>query len=138
MNGTWMAPGGDTLTPPFVSGHGMTDIPGDQMLHFVSEQVYAARHFLNTWGDPTPAVGFSWQPTVNSTTAPTLTAIAERIAASLHHTFRQGGGSAVGACTPPDTEENWCALSVEHRFNGSPLDPPAAFTEEWEIFRSWD
>lgn len=131
LNGAWMAPGGDKQSPPFVSGHGMTQIPGEQMLHFVSEQVYAARHFLNTWGDPSPALGFSWQPTVNATTIPTLNAIAARIASALADTFRQGGGSADGACRPPETDENWCALGVE-------LDPPAAFTDEWDLFRSWD
>lgn len=134
MNGAWGAPGGDKQVPPFVGGHGMTQIPGDQMLHFISEQVHAARHFLNSHADARPALGFSWQQTVTAATIPTLNAMADRMASSLHYAFREGGASPAGACARPDVEEDWCQMSVAF----APPELPAAFTEEWEIFRSWE
>jgi hypothetical protein len=51
------------------------------------------------------------------------------VAAAVRYAYRQGGASAEGACTPPDTEEDWCV--------GADV-PDAAFTDAWEIFESWN
>ena len=36
------------------------------------------------------------------------TAIAARIASAIHYAYRQGGASAEGACSPPESGEDWC------------------------------
>jgi hypothetical protein len=64
---TWPALGPDPFTPPFCCGHGWTMIPLEQMLHLISEQVYAVRHYAGSHphGAPAGRLGFSWQPTNN-------------------------------------------------------------------------
>src|SRR2546423_8051403 len=66
-NATWAAEGPDPYTPPFCCGHGWTLMPVEAMLMFVSEQVYAVRHYAGSHpqGPPGGRVGFSWQPTNN-------------------------------------------------------------------------
>jgi hypothetical protein len=133
LNGGYVALGGDAQG--FVSGHGNTEIPFDQMMHFASEEVYAVRHYAGAHpqGAPAGRLGFSWQPfnrfgfpkqTFNSQ----LNAITARMASAVHYAYRQGGASPAGACRIPQIQEDWCNAAREG----------AVFTEVWETLKSWD
>jgi hypothetical protein len=136
-NAGWAAFGGDEFE--FVTGHGSTMVPPEQMMAFVSEQVYAIRRYAgnHTQGAPQGRLGFSWQP-FNRWPPPTglppaeyeaaLDAITARIASAIHYAYRQGGASPAGACAPPGGERDWC--------DGADV-PGAAFTEAWDSFSDW-
>ena len=136
-SGTWAAKGPGAPDPcpiAFSCGHGWTMMPLPAMLNFVSEQVYAVRHYTGSHpqGPPDGRIGFSWQPTnnFNLPAAEWLAArqaIASRLAAAIHYAYGPGG-SADGACTPPDSAEDWC--------QGADV-PDAAFTGAWEVFEHW-
>lgn len=138
-NATWPARGPGAPDPcviAFSCGHGWTMMPLEAMLNFVSEQVYAVRHYTGSHpqGPPDGRIGFSFQPTNNfNLPAPewlaARQAIASRLAAAIRYGYRQGGASAEGACTPPDTDEDWCL--------GADV-PDAVFTNAWETFESWN
>ena len=66
-NATWAALGPDRFTPLFCCGHGETMMPIDQMLHYVTEEMYAIRKYARRHRDIAPAgrLGFTWQPTNN-------------------------------------------------------------------------
>jgi hypothetical protein len=138
-NAGYRARGGDQFD--FVTGHGNTILSTEQMMSFVSEQVYAIRHYAGAHpqGAPAGRLGFSWEP-CNRTSATdpgcgsfdaqfqqALDQITARIASSIHYAYRQGGASPAGACAPPQSEVNWCNGDV----------PGATFTDAWEIFDSW-
>ena len=135
-NATWPAKAPESFTPPFCCGHGWTMMPLEAMLTFVSEEVYAVRHYAGSHpqGPPGGRLGFSWQPT-NNFTLPKAEweaakhAIAARIAAAIHYGYRQGGASPEGACSPPGSGEDWC--------QGADV-PGAAFTDAWETFEHWN
>jgi hypothetical protein len=135
-NATWPALGPDPYSPPFCCGHGWTLIPLEQMLNFVSEQVYAVRHYAGSHprGAPAGRLGFSWQPTNNFGLPPAewaaaKAAIATRIASAIHYAYRQGGASPEGACSPPGSGEDWC--------RGGDV-AGATFDARWQMFESWD
>ena len=131
----------ESFTPPFSAGHGWTlELSLDEMLHFVSEQAYAIRHFAGSHpqGAPAGRLGFTWQPTNNATSQrgqlpgpefeAAKQAIAARLASAIHYAYRQGGASPEGACAPPDSGEDWCL--------GGDV-PGATFTDAWQAFESW-
>lgn len=135
-NATWPALGPDPYSPPFCCGHGWTLIPLEEMLNFVSEQVYAVRHYAGSHpqGAPAGRLGFSWQPTNNFLLPPAewaaaKAAIAARIASAIHYAYRQGGASPEGACSPPGSGEDWC--------RGGDVEG-ATFDARWQMFESWD
>ena len=138
---TWNAKAPESFNPPFSAGHGWTlELSLDEMLHFVSEQVYAVRHFAGSHpqGAPAGRLGFSWQPANNATSqrgplpGPEFEAakqtIAARLASAIHYAYRQGGASPEGACAPPDSGEDWCT--------GGDV-AGATFTDAWQVFESW-
>lgn len=132
---TWPALGPDPFTPPFCCGHGWTLIPLEEMLHLVSEQVYAVRHYAGSHphGAPAGRLGFSWQPTNNFNLPPAewlaaRQAIAARIASAIHYAYREGGASAEGACSPPESGVDWCTGGD---VAGATFDP------RWAMFESW-
>ena len=135
-NATWPARGPDPFSPPFCCGHGWTMMPLETMLTFVSEQVYTVRHYAGSHpqGPPEGRIGFSWQPT-NNFSLPAAEwdaakrAIAARIGAAIQYAYRQGGASAEGACSPPDSGQDWC--------DGADV-PGAAFTDAWHTFENWN
>ena len=96
-----MALGGDNFD--FVTAHGNTEVSPRQMMYFVLEQVYAI------------------------SSPKRLSALSDRLALAIRDAYRPGARSAMGACVPPGTRENWCRASR----------PNATFTEQWAIFRSW-
>lgn len=129
--GGYVALGGDPQN--FESGHGNTEVPLDQMMKFVSEQVnaveyYAERHFDDA---ATRRIGFSWQP-VNRFGLPSTQFEAEveeqaaHIAAVLVATYGPGGSSK-SACLR-ETGTDWCTMQR----------PDAAFTDAWAFFSAWD
>jgi hypothetical protein len=135
-NATWPALGPDPFSPPFCCGHGWTLIPLEEMLNFVSEQVYAVRHYAGSHPHSAPAgrLGFSWQPTNNFNLPPAewtaaKAAIAARIASAIHYAYREGGASPEGACSPPGSGEDWC--------RGGDV-AGATFDARWQMFESWD
>lgn len=132
---TWAALGPDPFSPPFCCGHGWTMIPLEEMLNFVSEQVYAVRHYAGSHpqGAPAGRLGFSWQPVNNlGLPGPEFTAAKEaieaRIASAIHYAYREGGASPEGACSPPGSGEDWC--------RGGEV-AGAGFDARWEMFESW-
>ena len=134
--GGYVALGGDAFN--FESGHGNTEVPLDQMMRFVSEQVnavefYAERHF---GAEETRRIGFSWQPVNRALPGePPISAAdfearvelqADHIAAVLAATYGPGGTSK-SACLR-ETGTDWCTMQR----------PDAAFRDEWELFNGWD
>ncbi len=140
VNSGYRARGGDQFD--FVTAHGNTIVSTEEMLRFVSEEVYAIRHYAGAHpqGAPAGRLGFSWQP-CNRTSASmaacgafttefqhSLDQITARIASAIHYAYREGGASPVGACGPPGTEQVFC----DGQLAG------ATFTGAWEIFKSWE
>lgn len=132
--GGWVALGGDEFG--FATGHGNTEVSLEQMMHFVSEQIYAVRHYSNSHprGAPAGRIGFSWQPVIRPP-APSgeafeasVETLAARLAEALRWAYRQGNASPAGACGVPGSNENWCQSERED----------ASFTDAWEIFKTWE
>lgn len=128
--GGYVARGGDAFN--FESGHGNTEVPLDEMMKFVSEQVnavefYAERRFGAT---ETRRIGFSWQP-VNFFVLPGPQFEAEvrqqaaHLAAVLAATYGPGRTSK-SACLR-ETGIDWCTMQR----------PDAAFTDAWKLFNVW-
>ena len=129
--GGYVAPGGDAQD--FESGHGNTDVPLDQMMKFVSEQVNAVEYYWERHlrDDATRTIGFSWQP-ANRRGLPLAQFNAEvdiqaaHLAAVLAATYGPDGSSK-SACLR-ETGTDWCTMQR----------PDAAFRDEWELFSAWD
>ena len=135
-NATWPALGPDPYSPPFCCGHGWTQISLDEMLSFVSEQIYANRRYVGNHrqGPPKGRFGFSWQPTNNyELPGPAWNdakrAIASRIGAAIRYAYRPGLAASNYACRPPGGETDFCL--------GANV-PGAAFTDAWETFKAWN
>jgi hypothetical protein len=136
VNATWPARGPDPFLPPFCCGHGWSLMPLEQMLSFVSEEIYAVRksaraeHGLG----PDGRLGFSWQPT-NNFTLPAAAwdaakrAVAARIAGAIRDAYGTHDASPNRACGAAGTVENWCT--------GGDV-PGAFFTEAWAEIAAWD
>jgi hypothetical protein len=134
---TWAAVG---PRENFRIGHGWTLFPLEDMLHFVSEQVYAMRYYADAHPKFGPAgrLGFSWQPT-NNAIPPSENplpdaeflagqeAIADRIGSAIQHAYASPDAPAIDACRPPGSGEQWCNSIV----------PEAEFTPYWLDFAYW-
>jgi hypothetical protein len=134
---SWATPGPD---PAGRSGHGWALFPLEDMLHFVSEQVYAMRYYADAHPKFGPAgrLGFSWQP-VNNPIPPSdlplpeaeflagQAAIVARIASAIKHAYASPLAPAIDACRPPGSGEQWCNSVV----------PGATFTSNWLDFAYW-
>jgi hypothetical protein len=111
-------------------------MPHEAMLNFVSEQIYATRHYVANHKGSAPAgrLGFSWQPTNNfdlpqAEWDTAKRAIAARIGAAIRDAYRTKGlASANRACRPPGGTTDWCM--------GADV-PGATFTTAWETFLRW-
>ena len=129
--GGYAAPGGDEFG--FVSGHGNTMVPLDDMMKFVSEQIYTVRHYARQHRGEAPGtrIGFSWQPS-NRFDLPldefeaNAQAIAARLAEALRWSYGPGN-EALGACITPGTILDWCTFERTG----------AMFVETWADFSSW-
>jgi hypothetical protein len=135
-NATWPALGPDPFLPLFCCGHGWTQISLEQMLAFVSEEVYAVRSMARKEHGlgPDGRLGFSWQPTNNFNLPPAAwdaakRAIAARIANAIHDGYGTHDASPNGACGAIGTDENWCV--------GADV-PGAFFTDAWAEIAHWD
>ena len=135
-NATWPALGPDPYSPPFCCGHGWTQISLEEMLSFVSEQIYANRRYVGNHrqGPPKGRFGFSWQPTNNyDLPGPAWNeakrAIASRIGAAIRYSYRPGLSWSNAACRPPGGPTDFCL--------GANV-PGAAFTSAWTAFRTWN
>jgi hypothetical protein len=133
-NATWPAQAPEdirlsaTCPAVYVCGHGSTQIPLADMLSFVSEEVFAIRHYAGSHPGSGPAgrIGFSWQPV--TTNVAERRSIASRIAEAVRDAYGHGGGSPAHACGPPDTDVDWC--------DGADV-PGAFFTDAWAEIVSW-
>jgi len=130
-NATWAAIG---PTPDFSGGHGWTLFPLEDMLHFLSEQVYAMRYYADAHPKFGPAgrLGFSWQPTnrFDLSDADFLVAqdtILARLASAIRHAYASPDAPPIDACRPPGSGEQWCNSVV----------PGAKFTDNWLDFAYW-
>lgn len=127
---TWQAQG---PLDNFARGHGWTMFPAEDMLHFVSEQVYAMRYYADAHPKSGPAgrLGFSWQPSQHAlTTAEWLAgqeAVADRLGSAIQHAYASADAPAIDACRPPGSGEQWCNSVV----------PSATFTNAWADFAYW-
>lgn len=130
--GGYVAPGGDAFN--FVSGHGNTQVSLEQMMRFVSEQIFAVRHYAETHRGESSSkrIGFSWQPGNAFPPLPAdefeanVDAQADHLAEALRWSYGPGN-SPEGACIAPGTVVDWCTFEREG----------ALFVDTWEIFRSW-
>jgi len=121
-------------------GFGNTLVSGEQMAHFVSEELYAIRHQAGSspHGAPAGRLGLSWDPQrLNPDGTPIMdqatfaagnTLLRARIAEAIRFAYRQGGASPVGACHVPSTEASWCDMQREG----------AEFVDYWSGFGSWE
>jgi hypothetical protein len=107
------------------SGYGNTDIALDQMEHFVSHEVYAARAWSTDHNHPDGRLGFAWDRQDGVADAD-LEVLAARLASAIHHAYDDGGGSAAGACSPSGAY-TWCQCSLEG----------AELNTGWDTFGSW-
>ena len=128
--GGYVALGGDAFE--FVSGHGNTEVPVDQMMKFATEQIYAVRHYAEMHrGEPlAKKIGFSWQPVNRGLPGPQFEAEVLLQAARLAEAFRWAygpGSTPDGACVVPGTVVDWCTSERAG----------ALFVETWPAFRSW-
>ena len=105
-NAGYVAPGGDHWN--FVSGHGNTEVSPAQMMHFVTEQIYAIRHYALRHPGRAPAgrMGFSWDP-INRFEVPAgefagqIAALRERIALAIRDAYRPARGQPSARAFPP-------------------------------------
>jgi hypothetical protein len=130
-NATWAAMG---PTPDFSGGHGWTLFPLEDMLHFLSEQVYAMRYYADAHPKFGPAgrLGFSWQPTNRFALSDAEFLVAQdtilaRLASAVRHAYANPEAPPIDACRPPGSGEQWCNSFV----------PEAEFTSNWLDFAYW-
>jgi len=92
------------------------------MESFISEQVFAVRHYAGSHPEGAPAgrFGAAWAP---QPIVPDTVLLRGRTASALHYAYDQGGSSQTGACGPPG-EHHWCQGEL----------PDAAFVEGWVTF----
>jgi len=141
-NATWPArapeeiPVSATCPVVYACGHGSTMMPLEQMLSFVSEEVYAMRRFGGKHREfgMSHQLGFSWQPTRTIEMSDPAwdaakRAIAARIAAAVRDGYGTHDASPNRACGAAGTEENWCI--------GAEV-PGAFFTDAWADISRWD
>jgi hypothetical protein len=117
---------------PWTSGFGDTNISVEQMLHLVSTQTYAVRHYAGSHPHLAPAdrIGFAYAPNLAVAGAPLTVGtglILDRLASSLRYAYDRGGGSQMGACGPPG-DHDWC--------DSERAD--AIFNAAWRLLQSWD
>lgn len=115
MNAVWNTSG---------KGYGDTTITLDQMKHFVSTEVYAARAWGGSHNHPDGRIGFAWARYDASDDE--LAELAERMALAIRYAYDEGGGSAAKACSPSGAY-TWCACEVSG----------AAFNGAWDTFSKW-
>jgi len=140
-NATWPArapeaiPRSPTCPAAYSCGHGSTQVPLKQMLSFVSEEVYAVRHYAcsHRRSGPGGRIGFSWQPENNfrlsaSAWEAAKRSIAARIAEAIRNAYARSGAMAAAACRDK-AGRNWCA--------GASV-PGARFTNTWANAARWD
>lgn len=107
------------------SGYGNTVVSLDNMQHFVSTEVYAARSWSNSHNHPDGRLGFAWAR-ADGVLDSDLATLAARLATAIHYAYDEGGGSAAGACSPSGAY-TWCVCDVGG----------AAFNEGWDTFATW-
>jgi hypothetical protein len=104
--------------------YGNTQIPLEQMMHFVSQEVYSARAWATSHAYPDGRVGFAWAQYEGS--ADDQRRLATRMASAIRHAYAEGGGSASGACSPSGAY-TWCQCSLAG----------ARFNDAWATFGAW-
>jgi hypothetical protein len=98
----------------------------DQMMHFVSGQIYSARLWADSHGYPDGRVGFSWIRGTNVVDGDLMT-LGARIASAIHHAYDAGGGAPAKACSPSGAY-TWCQCSLKG----------AVFNPLWgQTFATW-
>jgi ABC-type cobalt transport system substrate-binding protein len=126
----------------YKSGFGNTLFPAEQMQRFVSEQVFAVKHFSLTRPQSAPdgRIAFAWAPTNNCGTQanpvpcidPKLYTqgvddILARLSLAIREAYEHGGGSQMGACGEPG-DYSWC----------KDVDVTGAtFNPAWQTFPDW-
>jgi hypothetical protein len=114
---------------PWPNAFGYTDVTAELMESYVSEQVYATRHYAGAHpnGAPDGRMGFAWAPRVVPPAKTIDTAatqlVLDRIAGALGDSYAQGGSSQTGACGTSG-DHDWC----EGELAG------AGFVDGWSSF----
>ncbi len=136
-NATWKASGTDRQLPQ--AGTAGRMFPAEDMLHFLSEQVYAMRYYADAHPKFGPAgrLGFSWQPTQPAPPSPHDMPAAEFLAGQDLIAARIG--SAVRTPTRARTRPR--STPAARRAAGSSgataSFPDATFTNDWLDFAYW-
>lgn len=100
-------------------------VPLDQMKHFVSNQVYAARAWGSTHAYVAGRVGLGWTWHRDQVTAGEIDDLAQRFASAVHYAYAPNGVAA-GACSASHAY-TWCQCSLHG----------AAFNSGWSTFTHW-
>jgi hypothetical protein len=118
---------------PWKSAFGDTDIAAEEMLHFVSTQAFAVRHYAGSHPQSGPGdrIGFAYAPNPAAVGRPDFSSgnglILDRLASALREAYDLGGGSQMGACGEPG-DHNWCDSEREG----------AVFNAAWQLLQAWD
>jgi len=122
---------------PYTTGFGNTNYSNLDMQRFVSEEVFALKHFAQSRPRlaPDARIAFAWAPNNTCNGKPciepglfadlTLT-ILDRTASAIRQSYEYGGGSQMGACGEPG-DHVWCTADIAD----------AAFNPLWQDFASW-
>ncbi len=116
----------------YESGYGWTAVPVDQMIAFVSAQVYALRSFSVGAGLQQDHWGFAWQPRNASGLssgefAAQTGAILDRLASAIRDS---------GETDTPDPGSGACGPAGQNLYCVGDF-AGAQFTEQWKSFRTW-
>ncbi len=99
----------------------------EQMKHFASTSVYAARAWAVNNTAPDARIALAWNNQLDGATEAEVKDLAARVASALRHAYDVAGPPAAKACSPSGAY-TWCACSV----NG------AAFNGLWKTaFAAW-
>lgn len=118
---------------PWADSFGDTDMPAEQMQHFVSTQTFAIRHYAGSHPQSGPGerIGFAYAPNPARAREPGFAAgnglVLDRLSAALRDSYDRGGGSQMGACGEPGAHD-WC--------EGERAD--AVFNPAWRLLQSWE
>ncbi|MSQ84232.1 MAG: hypothetical protein EXR77_15335 [Myxococcales bacterium] len=99
----------------------------DQMKHFASTQVYAARAWAAANKAPDERIALAWNDQLDGATVAQVQELAARVASALRYAYDKGGPAASKACSPSGAF-TWCGCAVAG----------AAFNPLWKTtFAAW-
>lgn len=90
----------------------------DQMKHFASTTVYAARAYAANNKEPDARIALAWNNQLDGASEADVKDLAARVAGAIRYAYDKGGPAAAKACSPSGAF-TWCACGVGGAaFNG--------------------